>query len=87
MRRRMAQPGAKEPISNQGAGPAAKQSDFRHEGQSDGMGSGRGGERGGSLREMGGVGFLLRNAEEFNLTESQQAEAEQDADPVRDGED
>ena len=30
-------------------------------------------ERGGSLREMGGVGFLLRHAEEFDLTELQQA--------------
>ncbi len=73
MRRRMAQHSDMEAISNQGAGPAAKQSDFRHEGQSTGMGGGMGGDRGGSLRDMGGVGFLLRNAQELNLTDSQQA--------------
>ena len=69
MRRRMAQQGAMEQAPNpgQGAGHTAEQSHFRHSGQ-----SGTGAERGGSLRQMGGVGFLLRTAEEHNLTELQQ---------------
>lgn len=73
MRRRMTQQGPMEQAPNpgQGEGQSAKQSHFRHSGQRGGQ-SGMGAERGGSLRQMGGVGFLLRNAEEYNLTELQQ---------------
>jgi len=44
-----------------------EQSHFRHSGQ------GRmGAERGGSLRQKGGIGMVLRRAEEFDLTDDQQ---------------
>lgn len=69
MRRRMGQQRSVEqaPNPNQGAVHTAEQSHFRHRGP-----SGMDAERGGSLRQMGGVGFLLRNAEDYNLTELQQ---------------
>lgn len=53
----------------------AAQSDSTEEGQSDfrrSQSGGPGAQRGGSLRQMGGLGMLLRHAEEFNLTEAQQ---------------
>jgi hypothetical protein len=52
-------------------GRTVQQSDFRHDGRSLGGGSKPGG-RGGSLGETGGVGFLLRNAETYALSEDQQ---------------
>lgn len=60
-----------EPNLDQGGSDMARQSDFRHGGQSAGMRA-TGAGRGGSMREMGGVGFLLRNAQDVNLTEAQQ---------------
>ena len=53
----------------------AARSDSAEEGQSDfrrSQSGGPGAQRGGSLRQMGGLGMLLRHAEEFNLTEEQQ---------------
>lgn len=51
-----------------GGGMGGEQSHFRQSGQ------GRvGAERGGSLRQKGGIGMVLRRAEEFNLTEKQEA--------------
>jgi hypothetical protein len=55
----------------EGDGRTVKQSDFRHDGLNLGGGS-NSGEQGGSLGETGGVGFLLRNAEEYALSEDQQ---------------
>jgi hypothetical protein len=49
----------------------SRQSHFRHGGAGPGV-WGTGSERGGSQREMGGVGFLLRQAELFKLSEEQQ---------------
>lgn len=46
-------------------------SHFRHSGPNR-----QGASRGGSLRQMGGVGHLLRNAEEHNLTEEQEEKLE-----------
>jgi hypothetical protein len=46
-------------------------SHFRHSHQNR-----QGASRGGSLRQMGGVGHLLRNAEEHNLTEEQEERLE-----------
>lgn len=46
-------------------------SHFRHNGQSR-----QGASRGGSLRQVGGVGHLLRNAEDHNLTEEQEERLE-----------
>lgn len=46
-------------------------SHFRHSGPNR-----QGASRGGSLRQMGGVGHLLRNAEEHNLTEEQEEQLE-----------
>ncbi|HKS28358.1 MAG TPA: hypothetical protein VJS44_11085 [Pyrinomonadaceae bacterium] len=46
-------------------------SHFRHSGQSR-----QGTSRGGSLRQVGGVGHLLRNAEDHNLTEEQEERLE-----------
>jgi hypothetical protein len=52
-----------------GGGGGGEQSHFRHSGQ------GRvGAERGGSLRQKGGIGMVLRRAEEFNLTAKQEAQ-------------
>lgn len=45
-----------------------EQSHFRHSGQSR-----LGAERGGSLRQKGGIGMILRRADEFNLTGEQEA--------------
>ncbi|HEX8495464.1 MAG TPA: hypothetical protein VF658_21815 [Pyrinomonadaceae bacterium] len=56
----------------QGNAPQAEAGD---EGQSDfrrSQSGGPGAQRGGSLRQMGGLGMLLRHAEEFNLTDEQQ---------------
>jgi hypothetical protein len=39
-------------------------------------GSGQGASRGGSLRQAGGVGHLLRNSEDHNLTEEQEEQLE-----------
>lgn len=53
----------------------ADQPDSAEEGQSDfrrSQSGGPGARRGGSLRQMGGLGMLLRHAEDFNLTEEQQ---------------
>ncbi|MBV9959940.1 MAG: hypothetical protein JO360_16050 [Acidobacteria bacterium] len=50
-----------------GGGGGREQSHFRQSGQ------GRmGAERGGSLRQKGGIGMVLRRAEEFDLTDKQQ---------------
>lgn len=46
-------------------------SHFRHSGPNR-----QGASRGGSLRQMGGVGHLLRNAEDHNLTEEQEERLE-----------
>lgn len=46
-------------------------SHFRHSGPNR-----QGASRGGSLRQAGGVGHLLRNAEEHNLTEEQEERLE-----------
>jgi hypothetical protein len=46
-------------------------SHFRHSGPNR-----QGTSRGGSLRQMGGVGHLLRNAEDHNLTEEQEEQLE-----------
>jgi Spy/CpxP family protein refolding chaperone len=48
-----------------------EQSHFRQRGSSR-----QGAERGGSLRQGGGVGHLLRNAEDHNLTEEQEEQLE-----------
>ena len=69
MRTRLVQNRGPEVISEAGSGRMAKQSDFRQGGGP--VAPGEGADRGGSLRELGGVGFLLRHADEFNLTESQ----------------
>lgn len=44
-----------------------EQSHFRHNGNGS-----QGSQRGGSLRQKGGLGMLLRRAEEFNLTPEQE---------------
>jgi hypothetical protein len=49
-----------------------RQSDFRQDGQNRLPDAAYNEQRGGSLGEMGGVGFLLRNAETYELSESQQ---------------
>jgi hypothetical protein len=70
MRRRMAQHDATAAAFDQGVGHLPKQSDFR---QGEGPAAGRANaERGGSLREMGGVGFLLSRADELKLSDAQQ---------------
>jgi hypothetical protein len=46
-------------------------SHFRHSGPNR-----QGASRGGSLRQVGGVGHLLRNAEDHNLTEEQEEQLE-----------
>ena len=56
---------------DEGDGRTVRQSDFRHDGLNLGGGS-NAGEQGGSLGETGGVGFLLRNAEAYALSEDQQ---------------
>lgn len=54
--------------ASQDTSDAGEQSHFRLSGQ------GRlGAERGGSLRQKGGIGMVLRRAEEFNLTPEQAA--------------
>lgn len=80
MRKRMAQPSLAEQRTEEGraanqpgnanfVGLHREQSHFRHAGA-----NGQGAMRGGSLRQKGGVGFLLRNAEEHKLTPQQQAQ-------------
>ena len=59
-------------MGQQGGGAQSESGD---EGQSDfrrRQSGGPGAERGGSLRQMGGLGMLLRHAEDFNLTDEQQ---------------
>jgi hypothetical protein len=53
---------------NGSGGGSGEQSHFRQNGQGK-----IGAERGGSLRQKGGVGMVLRRAEEFNLTDKQEA--------------
>ena len=65
MRRWMSQQSA----SAQTAGD--EPSHFRHSGPSR-----QGASRGGSLRQIGGVGHLLRNSEDHNLTEQQEEQLE-----------
>ncbi|HEY0323393.1 MAG TPA: hypothetical protein VGC66_20720 [Pyrinomonadaceae bacterium] len=55
----------------QSAGGGGEQSHFRHSGSNR-----QGAERGGSLRQTGGVGHLLRNSEDHNLTEEQEEKLE-----------
>jgi Spy/CpxP family protein refolding chaperone len=50
---------------------AGEQSHFRHSGSAR-----QGATRGGSLRQTGGIGHLLRNAEDHNLTEEQEEQLE-----------
>lgn len=69
MRLRTAQSEGREQA--EGDDRAVRQSDFRHDGLNLGGGS-NSGDRGGSLGETGGVGFLLRNAEAYALSEDQQ---------------
>ena len=69
MRLRIAQSDGRDQVDS--AGRTVKQSDFRHDGLSLGGGP-NSGDRGGSLGETGGVGFLLRNAEAYGLSEDQQ---------------
>lgn len=65
MRRGMGQQSA---TAAQGeTGGEQQPSHFRHSGPNR-----QGAARGGSLRQVGGVGHLLRNAEEHNLTEEQE---------------
>lgn len=52
-------------------GGSEEPSHFRHSGPNR-----QGASRGGSLRQAGGVGHLLRNAEEHNLTEEQEEQLE-----------
>lgn len=52
-------------------GGSEEPSHFRHSGPNR-----QGASRGGSLRQAGGVGHLLRNAEEHNLTEEQEGQLE-----------
>jgi len=54
-----------------GDGSGGEHSHFRHSGSNR-----QGAMRGGSLRQAGGVGHLLRNAEEHNLTEEQEERLE-----------
>ena len=70
MRLRSAQSEGRD--QDEGDGRTVKQSDFRHDGLNLGGGGSNSGERGGSLGETGGVGFLLRNAEAYALSEDQQ---------------
>jgi Spy/CpxP family protein refolding chaperone len=65
MRRWMSQ---QSEASQPGAG---EQSHFRHAGSAR-----QGAARGGSIRQTGGVGHLLRNAEEHNLTAEQEEQLE-----------
>ena len=59
--------GQQQSASAQGDGGGGEQSHFRQSGQ------GRtGAQRGGSLRQKGGIGMVLRRAEEFNLTDEQE---------------
>lgn len=67
MRRWMSQQAA----SSQAGGDQQEPSHFRNSGPNR-----QGASRGGSLRQSGGVGHLLRNAEEHNLTEEQEERLE-----------
>ncbi|HEY0547103.1 MAG TPA: hypothetical protein VGC91_17120 [Pyrinomonadaceae bacterium] len=72
MRRWMSgQTAASQDTSGGGGGNSGgngEQSHFRQSGQGH-----LGAERGGSLRQKGGIGMILRRAEEFNLTDKQEA--------------
>lgn len=70
MQKPQAQQQAQEPPQPGREYRPARQSDFRQGGLPPAAG-GRDAERGGSLREYGGVGFLLSHAAEFNLTDAQ----------------
>lgn len=67
MRRGMGQQSAATTAQGETGGEQQDQSHFRHSGASR-----QGASRGGSLRQVGGVGHLLRNSEEHNLTEEQE---------------
>jgi Spy/CpxP family protein refolding chaperone len=54
-----------------GSGGMGDESHFRHSGSAR-----EGASRGGALRQTGGVGHLLRNAEDHNLTEEQEERLE-----------
>jgi Spy/CpxP family protein refolding chaperone len=64
----MSQVMEEQPVAKQTATGAEEESGIRRGRQ---IGSG-GSLRGGSLRQMGGVGMLLRHADEFDLTEEQE---------------
>lgn len=67
MRRGMGQQSTTAAQDDGGGEPQQQPSHFRHSGPNR-----QGASRGGSLRQVGGVGHLLRNAEEHNLTEEQE---------------
>lgn len=64
----MSQMRKEQPVATQTATGAEEESGIR---QGRKLGS-AGSMRGGSLRQMGGVGMLLRHADEFDLTEEQE---------------
>lgn len=72
MRRWMSQQSAAGDSGGGDGVGVGEQSHFRHSGSNR-----QGASRGGSLRQVGGVGHLLRNAEEHNLTEEQEERLEQ----------
>ncbi|HVG35797.1 MAG TPA: hypothetical protein VM911_22285 [Pyrinomonadaceae bacterium] len=67
MRRGMGQQSTAAAQDDTGGEQQQQPSHFRHSGPNR-----QGASRGGSLRQVGGVGHLLRNAEEHNLTEDQE---------------